>query len=74
MAYDYSKLDGLIAEKCGTQAAFAKLIGRSERTVSLKMNGKIDWKQDEIYNACEALGIESKDIPLYFFNVQVQSG
>lgn len=27
MAYDYSKLNGRIIEKCGTQAKFADLMG-----------------------------------------------
>lgn len=73
MSFDYSKLDGLITEKCGTRATFANLINLSERSVSLKMNGKVGWKQQEIDNVCKALGIESKDIPAYFFKLKVQS-
>ncbi len=74
MPYDYSKLDGLITEKCGTRANFAELVGLSERSVSLKMNGKVGWKQIEINKACLVLGIRSEDIPLYFFNLKVQIG
>ena len=69
MPYDYSKLYGLIAEKCGTQAVFAEKIGLSERSVSLKLNGKIGWKQREIMNACTVLGIDTCDIPTYFFKI-----
>lgn len=72
MAYDYSKLDGLITQKCKTRANFAKLINRSERSVSLKMNGQVGWKQDEIIKACEVLGIKSSEIPSYFFRIDVQ--
>ena len=73
MTYDYSKLDGLITEKCKTRAAFAKQIGRSERSVSLKMNGKVEWSQNEITRACEVLGIKLDEISAYFFNLIVQS-
>ena len=38
MPYDYSKLNGRIVEKCGTQANFAEMMGLSERTISLKLN------------------------------------
>lgn len=72
MPYDYSKLDGLITEKCGTRANFAKLVNLSERSISLKMNGKVGWKQSEINKACAVLGIKSKDIPAYFFDLKVQ--
>ena len=40
MCYDYSKLAGRIVEKFGTQYNFAIAMGLSERTISLKMNGK----------------------------------
>ena len=43
MPYNYSKLLGRIVECCGTQANFAEKIGLSERTVSLKLNGKRAW-------------------------------
>lgn len=69
MPYDYSKLYGLIAEKCGTQAVFAEKIGLSERSVSLKLNGKIGWKQGEIAKACEVLDISPENIPTYFFKL-----
>lgn len=73
MPYDYAKLDGAITEKCGTRANFAKLIHLSERSVSLKMSGKIGWKQAEIGRACEILSISPEDIPSYFFTLKVQS-
>lgn len=72
MPFDYSKLDGLVKEKCKTRAAFADRMGLSERSISLKMNGKIQWKQIEICSACDILGILKEEIPLYFFNSKVQ--
>lgn len=67
MPYNYSKLLGRITEKVGTQYKFAEAIGLSERSVSLKLNGKVGWKQDEISKICGVLEIEPKDIPAYFF-------
>ena len=52
MPYNYSKLLGRIVEKVGTQSKFAEKMELSERTVSLKLNGKVGWKQDEIAKAC----------------------
>ncbi len=69
MGYDYSKLLGKIVERVGTQAAFAEKIGRSERTVSLKLNGKRAWTQVEISKACEVLDIPVSEINNYFFTL-----
>lgn len=72
MAYDYSKLNGRIVEVCGTQAVFADQMGLSERTISLKLNNKIAWKQPEIQRAVEVLNLSANEIQQYFFTVQVQ--
>ncbi|MCI8980598.1 MAG: DUF739 family protein [Clostridia bacterium] len=73
MGFNYSKLSGRIKEKCSTQTQFAQLMGLSERTVSMKMSGKRDWRQKEIANACLILDIEVEKIPEYFFTVNVQN-
>ena len=67
MVFDYSRLLGKIKEKCATQAVFAQKMKVSERTASLKLNGKVDWKSGEIVRACEILGIGRKELPDYFF-------
>lgn len=72
MSYEYSKLVGRIKEKCGSQSKFARMIGLSERTISLKLSNKVDWKQDEIIQACRLLDIDKIEIPVYFFTTQVQ--
>ncbi len=72
MKYDYSKLSGKIKECCGNQLNFSNSIGLSERSVSLKMNGKREWKQSEIDKTCKVLKIEHTEIPLYFFTPLVQ--
>lgn len=73
MEYDYDKLIGKIAEKFYTRKRFAMAMGMSERTLSLKMNNKIDFTQDEISKACEILEIKHTDIPIYFFTQVVQT-
>lgn len=73
--YDYSKLKGRITEKLGTQRAFAKAMGMSERTCTLKLNNRAHFTQPEIHRACkpDILDIECVDIPAYFFTLKVQS-
>lgn len=72
MPYDYSALDGKITEVFSTRGNFAKAMELSERSVSLKMNGKVAWTQPEITKACKLLGIPDKKINLYFFAIKVQ--
>lgn len=71
MSNDYSKLLGRITEKIGTQAEFANAMGVSERSISLKLNNKVSWKDNEISKAVEILEIDPKDIPAYFFKYKV---
>lgn len=72
MAFDYSKLRGRIVEKYGTQSTFSKAMKVSERTLSLKLNGKIFFSQDEIVLAAKLLDISAEEIQLYFFTQEVQ--
>lgn len=67
MPYNYSKLLGRIVEKVGTQSNFAEKMELSERSISLKLNGKVGWKQCEIAKACQVLEISDNEIPAYFF-------
>lgn len=73
MEFNYSKLRGRIIETYGSQDEFAKKIGLSTRTLSLKMNGKVYWKQPEMCKAVKLLNLKDEDIPLYFFTLKVQS-
>lgn len=72
MPYDYSKLLGKIVEEFGTQYRFAEAIGLSEHTTSLKLNGKVGWKQAEIEKACQVLKIDRSEMHDYFFALRVQ--
>ncbi len=73
MSYDYSKLKGKIVEKYGSNAKFAEDMGWSERTLSLKLNNKVAWKQPEIVRAIELLSLNEEDITRYFFKLKVQN-
>lgn len=72
MSFDYSKLKGKIIEIYGTQREFARALGISERTLSLKLNGKIFWGQDEISKTLDLFGINKKEVCKYFFTNKVQ--
>lgn len=73
MEFDYSKLRGRIVEKFKRQSVFAKKMSWSERTLSLKLNGKVYWKQPEIDLACKLLEINTAEIPVYFFTHKIQT-
>jgi hypothetical protein len=72
LSYDYRKLRGRIVEKYGTLKDFASDMGWSERTLSLKMNCKVFWKQPEITKAAALLEISSDRVVDYFFTQNVQ--
>lgn len=72
MAFNYQKLLGRITEKMGSQAEFARRMELSERTISLKLNGKVPFKQNEIVKASNLLEIDNSEIAAYFFTVYVQ--
>ena len=69
MSFDYSKLEGKIKEYFGTQAIFANNVGLSEKSVSAKLNNKVEWKQLEILRCCELLEIQIDEIPLFFYHL-----
>ena len=72
MPFEYSKLLGKIKERFGNQSKFAEAINLSERSLSLKLNGKRDWKQKEIRRVCDVLNIDMSQIHEYFFTPNVQ--
>lgn len=73
MSFVYSKLAGKIKEYYGTQGKFAEAIGLSEKSMSAKLNGRREWKQSEIMQACDLLAIDVNDVHLYFFTEKVQN-
>ncbi len=73
MCFNYSALNGKIIEVYKTRANFAKALDLSERSLSLKLNNKVGWKQKEIAKAIELLKIDESEILLYFFDIEVQN-
>ena len=71
MAFDYRKLRGKIKEIYGVQSAFAVALGISCTSLSNKLNGIVDFSQEEIAKSAELLQIEKKDILDYFFTENV---
>lgn len=69
MKYDYSKLKGRIRECYATQEEFAKALGIGFSTLSLKLNNKAEWSQDEMRNALQLLNVEEKQVDTYFFHI-----
>lgn len=67
--FDYSKLKGRITEKCGTQKAFAELLGITEGTLTSKLQGHTYFTQVEILRSLKILDIEHGKVTLYFFAV-----
>ena len=72
MNFDYSKLKGRIIEKVRSQEAFADAMHLSPTTVSMKLNNKVTWSQNEIKTACDVLDIHPNDIAVYFFTLKVK--
>ncbi|WP_101773919.1 DUF739 family protein [Peptostreptococcus faecalis] len=70
MEYDYSKLRGLIREKCGTQEKFARAIGISGTSLSQRLGNRIPFSQNEIAKACEIFGFTIKESDDVFFKIK----
>ena len=68
--FEYNKLRGKIREVCGTQDEFGKAIGMSHMVLVNRLNGKTNFRQDEILAACNVLRIPQREIPAYFFTLK----
>lgn len=69
--FDYSKLLGRIKEKGHTLQTFAKALGISLSTLSLKLSNKAYFKQGEMNQACVVLEFDKAEIGVYFFTQKV---
>lgn len=65
--YEYRKLIGRIVEKYGTRKEFAKVLGISENSMSLKLNGKTGFSREDIVRWGELLDIDVNEFGAYFF-------
>ena len=71
MGYGYSKLKGKIREVYGTDKAFAEAMDMGRVSLSLKLNNKSEWAQDEMEKAMELLKIPRTSVRTYFFSHKV---
>lgn len=69
--FDYSKLRGRIREVLGTQDKYAEELHIGRVSLSQRMNGKIEFSQNEMMRSCKILGFSPEDIPSYFFTQKV---
>ncbi len=71
--FDYDNLKKRITDKFSCDVNFAIKMGFSERTLSIKLNNKVDFKQSEILKACNLLDIPLNEINSYFFKLKTQN-
>lgn len=69
--FDYGKLRERIRDKQATQTDLANALNLSTKTISLKMSGKISWKQEEIFKLLQFLNIPNEQVSDYFFTLKV---
>ena len=74
LSRDNLNLRGRIIQKYGSQGAFAKRLGKSEQTVTAKLNGRSQFTQEDILNWCNALDIIAEDVGEYFFAEKLSNG
>ena len=67
MKFNYSKLLGRMRE-CGfTQEQLATAIGINKGTLSVKLNNRFSFSQEEIIAICKLLNIPISEISDYFY-------
>lgn len=71
MRYKTEKLQARIAEKYGTQKAFAEAIGMEKSTLSRYLSQGKDWKGSLLIKAVQSLEIPANEIDAYFFEPAV---
>ena len=65
--FNFSKLRGRMVEIFGTIEKTAEAAGMRRDMISLALNGKRVFTQQEILTLANALDISSEEIGLYFF-------
>ena len=63
----FNKLKGLLVEKGFTYLEAAIFIGVSEKTFASKINGKVEWKRDEMEMLCKMLKVPLDQMHLFFY-------
>lgn len=66
------KLRIRILEYYDTQRSFAEALGMSQNVLSYRLQGRTQFRSDEIYKVCLMLDIPQEQIGEYFFNFAAQ--
>ena len=69
--YNNSKLLGRLTELGIDREKFADIIGIKRTSLYKRLNSELQFKQDEINKAIQALNISQIDVWEYFFNKNV---
>lgn len=67
MGRDYEPLRRRILGKYGSLAPFAQELGITPSTLSLKLQGRSDWRREEIERCIAALELTMEDVAAIFF-------
>ena len=65
--YEYRKLIGRIIEFYGTRKEFARVIGISENSLSLKLTGKTNISREDIVKWSKLLNISPDEYGSFYF-------
>lgn len=68
MNFNYEKLRGRIREKMSSDTVFAKRLGISKTSLSLRLNNQIHFSQRDIYRSMRILQISPEELGVYFFD------
>lgn len=71
MEFDYSVLRGKIRERYGTEQALASAIGMDRATLSMKLNNRREFTQQEICKVMDALHEDRALASKYFFTLKL---
>ncbi len=71
MSYNFAKLRGRMVEKSITAEELAHQIGMARPALSLRLNGKRQFRLNEVEQIVTALGIPAEQIAAYFFTEEV---
>ena len=73
MNFNYEKLRGRIREKMRSDTVFAKRLGISKTSLSLRLNNQIHFSQRDIYRSMRILQISPEELGVYFFDKEKDS-
>ena len=71
MSYNFAKLRGRMVEKNVSSKDLADRIGMASTALSLRLNGKRQFRLNEVEQIVTALDIPAEQIAAYFFTEEV---